>query len=478
VSRVKYVACVVAALSGGCSLAPKYRPPPPPQVSNFKEAGDWAPAAPADVAARGPWWEPFGDPTLNELQRQLAESNPDLQAAVARFQEARGVAIRARSDIFPTVGADVSATRGKGSTNAPLTRALGTTPTTYNDFSAGLNLNWEVDLFGRLRNASAAASAQAQASAADLAAVELSLQAELASDYFSLRGDDTTIQLLEDTIKVYDRAFELTRNRYQEGISAATDVDQADTLRQNARSQLAAVRLERAQLEHAIAVLLGRVPSGFTLDPGSLAGAPPPFDAGLPSKLLERRPDVSRAERNMAAANAQVGVARAAWFPVFSLAGSGGFESILSSSWFNAPSHFWSVGPGASVPLLDGGARYGLNKQARAQYDEAAATYRKTTLTAYQEVEDNLAGLHHLADQRRADEAAATSAQSSAYHADQRYDAGVADYVEVTTTHTAALNAQRDTISVRVAQMNASVALVRATGGGWTQDRLDHPVMQ
>jgi NodT family efflux transporter outer membrane factor (OMF) lipoprotein len=477
VNRVGYVACVAAALLSGCSLAPEYRPPPPPQVTNFKEAGDWMPATPADVRPRGAWWEPFGEPTLNELERQLTESNPDLQAAVARFQEARGVAIRARSDLFPTLGADVSATRGKSSTNAPLTRALGATPRTGNDFIAGLNLNWEVDLFGRVRNASAAASAQAQASAADLAAVELSLQAELASDYFSLRGDDTTIQLLEDTIKVYDRAFELTRNRYKEGISAATDVDQADTLRQNARSQLAAVRLGRAQLEHAIAVLLGRVPSGFTLDAGELAGAPPPFDAGLPSKLLERRPDVSRAERNMAAANAQIGVAKAAWFPVFSLAGAGGFESILSSSWFNAPSHFWSVGPSASVPLLDGGARYGLNKQARAQYDEASATYRKTTLTAYQEVEDNLAGLHHLADQRKADEAAATSAQSSAYHADQRYDAGVADYVEVTTTHTAALNAQRDTISVRVAQMNASVALVRATGGGWTQDQIDHPAM-
>ena len=179
----------------------------------------------------------------------------------------------------------------------------------------------------------------------------------------------------------------------------------------------------------------------------------------------------------MAAANAQIGVARAAWFPVFTLSGAAGVESILSSGWFSAPSHFWSVGPSGTVPLLDGGARYGLNKQVRAQYDEAAATYRKTTLTAYQEVEDNLAGLHHLADQRKADEAAAASAQSSAYHADQRYDAGVADYIEVTTTHTAALNAQRDTISVRVAQMNASVALIRATGGGWTQDQLDHPVM-
>ena len=475
-SRIVYIA-VAAAVLGGCSLAPKYRPPPPPEVTNFKEAGDWMPAAPADAAPRGAWWEAFGEPTLNELQRQLAESNPDLRAAVARFEQARGLAIQARSNIFPTVGADVQATRGKSSTNAPLTRALNATPSTSNDFVAGLNLNWEVDLFGRLRNASAAAQAQAQASAADLAAVQLSLQAELASDFFSLRGDDTTIQLLEDTIKVYDHAFELTRNRYKEGISAATDVDQADTLRQNARSQLAAVRLERAQLEHAIAVLLGKVPAAFALEPGELAGSPPPLNAGLPSKLLERRPDVSRAERNMAAANAQVGVARAAWFPVFSIAGTGGFESINSSSWFKAPSHFWSVGPGAGVPLLDAGARYGLNKQARAQYDEATDTYIKTTLTAYQEVEDSLAGLHHLAIQRKADEAAAASAQSSAYHADQRYDAGVADYVEVTTTHTAALNAQRDTISVRVAQMNASVALVRATGGGWTQDQVDHPAM-
>jgi multidrug efflux system outer membrane protein len=471
-------ACVAAALLSGCSLAPKYRPPPPPDVSSYKEAGDWMPATPADAQPRGPWWEAFGDPALNDLQQQLSESNPDLQAAVARFEAARGVAIRARSDIFPTLGANVSATRGKASANTPLNRALGGgTPRTQNDFLAGLDLSWEVDLFGRLRNTAAAAGAQAQASAADLAAVKLSLQAELATDYFSLRGDDTTIQLLQDTIKVYDRAYELTRNRYKEGISAATDVDQADTLRQNARSQLAAVNLERAQLEHAIAVLLGKVPSGFTLEPGSLAGTPPPFDAGLPSKLLERRPDVGRAERAMAAANAQIGVAKAAWFPVFSLSGSGGVESLLSSSWFNAPSHFWSVGPSATVPLLDAGARYGLNKQARAQYDETAATYRKTTLTAYQEVEDNLAGLHHLADQRKADEAAAASAQSSAYHADQRYDAGVADYVEVTTTHTAALNAQRDTIIVRVAQMNAAVALVRATGGGWTQDQLDHPVM-
>jgi multidrug efflux system outer membrane protein len=471
------VACVAVALLGGCSLAPKYRPPAAPDVSNFKEAGDWMPATPADTQPRGSWWESFGDSKLDELEKQLTETNPELGAAVARFEEARAVALRARSDVYPAVGADGSARRAERSTNAPLSRILGGSPVTQNDFVAGINLSWEVDLFGRLRNTAAAAGAQAQASAADLAAVELSLQAELASDYVLLRGDDTTAQLLEDTIKVYDNAYTLTRNRYQEGISAAADVDQADTLRQNARAQLAAVRLERAQLEHAIAVLLGRVPSGLTLEPGSLAGAPPPFDAGLPSMLLQRRPDVGRAERTMAAANAQIGVARAAWFPVFSLSGSAGSESILSSSWFTAPSRFWSIGPSAAVALLDGGTRYAVNKQARAQYDEAAANYRKTTLTAYQEVEDNLASLHHLADQRKADEAAAAAAQSSAHHADQRYDAGVADYVEVTTTHTAALQAQRDTITVRVAQLNASVALVRATGGGWTRDQLARPVL-
>jgi NodT family efflux transporter outer membrane factor (OMF) lipoprotein len=208
-----------------------------------------------------------------------------------------------------------------------------------------------------------------------------------------------------------------------------------------------------------------------------LASAPPPLDAGLPSTLLQRRPDVGRAERAMAAANKRIGVARAAWFPVFSLTGSAGYESILSSSWTQAPNRFWSVGPAAAVPLLDAGERVGLTRQAWAAYDEAVASYRKTTLTAYQEVEDSLAGLHHLADELQADEAASKSAQSSAYHADQRYEAGVADYVEVTTTHTAALQAQRDAITVRVAQLNAAVTLIRATGGGWTPDQLDHPAI-
>jgi outer membrane protein, multidrug efflux system len=463
---------LAASLLGACSLAPPYKPPATEPVAGYKEAGDWMPAQPAEAGSRGPWWEVFADPALNDLERQLNAANPDLQAAVARFEQARAIARQDISNEFPTLGLGASATRSHSSATGPLSSYVGHAPVTANDFATSLNLNWEIDLFGRLRNTANAARAQAQSSEADAAAVALSLQAELASDYFSLRGDDTTIALLEDTITVYDRAYELTRNRYQEGISAATDVDQADTQRQSARAQLASVRRDRAQLEHAIAVLLGVVPSTFSLGPAQLAGSVPAIDSGLPSTLLERRPDVARAERAMAAANAQIGVARAAWFPVFTLTGAAGYQSIIASQWFKAPSRIWSVGPSATVPLLDFGARSAVNEQARAAYEEAVDTYRKTTLTAYQEVEDSLAALHHLADEVAADEAAAKSAQSAANHSDKRYDAGVADYVEVTTTHTAALQEERDAISARVLELNAAVALVRATGGGWTRDQI------
>jgi outer membrane protein, multidrug efflux system len=465
---------LVASLLSACSLAPKYKPPATEAVTRYKEAGDWALAQPADGQERGPWWEVFGDLKLNDLEKQLNAANPDLQAAVARFEQARAVARQDISNEFPTLGLAASATRARTSATAPLENLVGNVPVTSNNFLVTLNLNWEIDLFGRLRNTAAAARAQAQSSEADTAAVALSLQAELASEYFSLRGDDTTISLLADTIKVYDRAYELTRNRYQEGIAAATDVDQADTLRQNASAQLASVLRDRAQLEHAIAVLLGVMPSTFGLEPSRLAGSVPALDSDLPSALLQRRPDVARAERAVAAANAQIGVARAAWFPIFTLTGEGGFQSIYSSQWFKAPSRLWSLGPSASVPLLDFGARSAVNQQARANYDEAVANYRKTTLTAYQEVEDNLAALHHLADEVTADEAASKSAASAANHSDKRYDAGVADYIEVTTTHTAALQEERDAISARVLQLNAAVALVRATGGGWTRDQIGH----
>jgi NodT family efflux transporter outer membrane factor (OMF) lipoprotein len=468
------VSVFVATALSACSLAPTYEVPQTQDVTTYKEAGEWAQAAPADTQSRGEWWKSFGDPKLDELQSQLRDGSQDLRAAIARFDQARALSIGARSNLFPAVNANASATRGRTSGNAPGSSGVAT----GNDFLASLDFAWEIDLFGRLRNAAKAAGDRAQASAADLAAVELALRAELATDYFSLRGADANLQLLEDTVAAYDRAYTLTKNRFDGGIAAATDVDQAETVRQDARSQLADVRLQRAQLEHAIAVLLGQPASRFSIEPAtSLASNPPPIDPGMPSALLLRRPDVASAERAVAAANAEIGVARAAWFPVFTLGGSGGYESTRSASWFDAPSRFWAAGPAAALPLLDVGGRSALNKQARAAFDEAVANYRKTALVAYQEVEDNLAALRHLADELAADEAAAASAQRSAYHADRRYASGVADYIEVTTTHTAALQAQRSALDARVRRLNAAVGLVRALGGGWDREQLDRPAL-
>ncbi|HTY49236.1 MAG TPA: efflux transporter outer membrane subunit [Steroidobacteraceae bacterium] len=466
-------AVTAALLLAGCSLAPAYHRPADLQVPQYKEIAGWAPAQPA-TAGNGPWWQLFGDARLNELEGRLAEGNPDLRAAFERFAQARALALAAHSNEFPSLGLGADATRERYSENGQFFQGQ-----TYNDFSASLNLAWEIDVFGRLRNTAAAAAASAQASAADFAAVKLSLQAELATDYFNLRGDDAVIRLLADSVETFHHATQMTTRRYQVGTAAATDVDQAQTLEQDARAQLAATRLQRAQLEHAIAVLLGLPPAAFTLPAAPLTEEPPVVEVGLPSTLLQRRPDVASAERAVFAANAEIGVARAAWFPVFSLQSTAlGLESVAGATWLSAPSRFWSVGPTASLPLLDAGARVAVNRQARASYAQAVANYRKATLTAYQEVEDNLAALHFLSDQQAADEAASKSAQSSAYHADERYAAGVADYVEVTTTHTAALQAQSAALMSRTARMDATVALVRALGGGWTRSQLDQPPTQ
>ncbi|HTY92616.1 MAG TPA: efflux transporter outer membrane subunit [Steroidobacteraceae bacterium] len=452
---------------GACSLAPTYvRPTLGQDAAQYKEAGEWAPAAPADEQPRADWWQAFGDAQLDALESRLRTGNPDLRAGVARFDEARAIAGEARSRFYPQLNLDASGVRGRASSNGPNALAAGKTG---DDFVTSLDMAWEIDLFGRLRNTAAAARARAQGSAADLAALELSLQAELATDYFTLRGDDSTVKLLEDSVAQFDTAWQQTRRRYDTGVAAATDVDQADALRQSARAQLAATRLQRSRLEHAIAVLLGSTPAAFSLEPAPLAAEPPAIRVALPSVLLERRPDVASAERALAAANAGIGIARAAWFPVFSLqAAAAGFESTATAGWIGAPSRFWSVGPGGQLPLLDAGGRSALNRQARAAYEEALAGYRKVALTAYQEVEDSLVAVHRLGEEQAADAAAATSAQSAAFHADERYAAGVADYVEVTTTHTAALSARSAALAAQAARLNAAVALVRALGGGWS----------
>ncbi|WP_341918667.1 efflux transporter outer membrane subunit [Hydrocarboniphaga effusa] len=468
--RAPVLTAALAALLSACSLAPEYEAPVMPEVSGYKEnAGDWKPAQPADAAPRGPWWEAFGDAQLNALEARLASSSQDLRAAFARYEQARALAGQTRSNLFPTVDANAGVTRARVSGNAP---GNGGDPAIGNDFLATLNLSWEIDLFGRLRNATAAANRRVEASAGELAALDLSLQTQLASTYFLLRGSDSTIALLEDSVHAFERALELTRNRYLGGISAEADVAQAETQVQSTYAQLAAARLQRAQYEHAIAVLVGQSASTFTLAPGAFTVEPPAVDIGLPSSLIERRPDIASAERVVAAANAEIGVARAAWFPVFSFGAGGGYEATRSSDWFDAPSRLWSIGPSLALPLIDGGARASLNQRTRAAYDEAVANYRKAVLVAYQEVEDNLAALNHLAEQARRSDAAFEAASRSLFHANKRYAAGVADYLEVTSTQTTTLNVQRAALDARVNRVVAGIDLIRATGGGWTREQL------
>jgi len=464
-SHIRLISFTVAAVLASCSLAPRYERPAVPTSGAYKEqAGAWQPAAPADAESRGAWWEVFNDAELNSLEAQLNDANQDLRGALARYVQARAIARQSISDLFPTIDLNGSAVRAKSSGDSAAGGAI------RNNFSLTANLSWEIDLLGRLRNAASAARRRAEASAGDLASLQLALQAELATAYFSLRGADSEYMLLLDSVSAYERALDLTRHRYEGGVSAQIDVDQAETQLQSARAQMAEVRLQRAQLEHAIAVLLGRAPSDFTLAAGAFKAEPPPLTAGIPSALLQRRPDIASSERLVAAANAQIGIARAAWFPVFSLGAAAGYQSTATSTLFRSTNDVWSLGPQLALPLIDAGGRAALNTQARAEYDEAVANYRKTVLTAYQEVEDNLAALRHLADAVSAEDAAAAAAQRALSHSNQRYSAGVADYIEVTSVQTAALQAQRAALDARVRRINAAVQLVRALGGGWSTD--------
>jgi NodT family efflux transporter outer membrane factor (OMF) lipoprotein len=454
---------------GACSFAPPYKTPDSvPAAAVYKEAGDWKPAQPADAQARGNWWVIFQDPNLDALEAQVADANQDLKAAYARLLQARAATRIARADLFPTLTLGSSATRSRSSVNSPKFPA-GAEPV-GNNFDLEADLSYEIDVWGRVRNAVAAARANQQASAADLATLDLATHAELASDYFSLRSLDSQQQLLDQTVEDYARALELTQNLYNGGAAALTDVAQAEAQLQTARTQAAETRLQRAQTEHAIAVLLGQNPSAFHMgvSPMLISAAPPPIDPGLPSSLLERRPDVAAAERRTAAANAQIGVARAAYFPVFSLAAAAGFDSTSASNWLTAPSRLWSAGPAAGVlTVFDAGRHRAQSAQAKAAYDEQVADYRNTVLTAYREVEDNLAALREL-QQESISEAAAVKATAIALEqAQYRYKAGLVTYLEVATAENTSLQAQLANVSIQLRRLSASVLLVKALGGGW-----------
>ena len=462
-------ALAVATALGGCSLAPHYeRPATQAPAPEYKEMAGWKIAAPADTTPRGQWWKVFHDPELDALEEQLAGANQSLKAALARLDQARAQTRFARSSLFPSVNALASATRGETSTYAiGFTRGA---ERTGNTFIAAGDLSYEIDVFGRVRNTVAGARANEQASAGDLAALDLSLQAELATDYFSLRGLDIEQELLDQTVDDYIRALELTQNLFKGGAAAILDVNQAQTQLETARTQAEETRLRRAQTEHAIAVLVGVEASDFSLPARPDAQlAVPGIDPGLPSQLLERRPDVAAAERRVAAANSGIGVARAAYFPVFTLNAAVGSTAATTGEWLTAPSRFWSLGPQALLTVFDAGAHAAQNAQAHAAYDEQVANYRGTVLTAYQDVEDNLAALRQLQRESVSQAAAVTAAQGALEQANLRYKGGIVTYLEVVTTQNTALAARLAAVDIQTRRVTASVLLVKALGGYWTE---------
>lgn len=465
------VAAVLLATLTACSVGPDYQRPSVVEPAEYKEIGDWKPAEPADHLIGGAWWQMYDDPILADLLEQVALANQDLVAIEANYRQARTLVASTRASWFPQVAIGVGGSRAKQSGN--LFGNLGGSGDTVNDFAMPISIAWELDVFGRIRRGVEGATANAQSAAADLAAARLLLQTELAVNYFQLRSLDAQQQLFAQTLDAYERSLELTRNRYAGGIASRADVVQAEAQLERTRTEAIDLRVQRAQLEHAIAVLVGAAASDFSLAPASMPAAPPPIPVGIPSQLLERRPDVAAAERAAAAANAQIGVATAAYYPTVTLSASAGLESSDFSEWFTWPSRFWSVGPAVSQTIFDGGLRAAATDEARAGFDAGVANYRQTVLVAFREVEDNLAALRLLAQAAGAQRKAVQAAQDSVTLTTNQYKEGVVSYIDVVTVQALALNDQRTAIDLLARRLAASAQLVTALGGGW--DAADLP---
>lgn len=463
-------ALCIAALFAGCAVGPDYVRPDAPMTDAYKLVDGWKPAAPADVFHRGAWWEVYGDEQLNALVAQVNVSNQNLLAAEAQFRQARAIVGEARSQLFPTAGIGVSFNRSHQSGN--LFGNLGGSGKNVSDYSLPLSIDWDLDVWGRIRRNIESQEANAQALAADVESARLSLQAELAADYFQLRFVDADKAIFDTSIEAFERSLQLTRSRYTNGIASRGDVAQAQTQLESTRAQAIDLGIQRAQLENAIAVLIGVPPATFSLPSMPLDQTPPPIPAGVPSELLERRPDVAAAERTVAAANAQIGVAIAAYYPSVTLSASGGFESSHISDWLTWPSRFWSVGPTISQTLYDGGFRGAQTEAARAQYDNTVAGYRQSVLTAFQQVENNLAALRILEQEAAVTATAVQAARESVALTTNRYKEGAASYLDVVVTQAAALNNERADNEVRGRRMVASVQLIQALGGGWDASSL------
>lgn len=467
-------AAAIAAALGlcaltSCSLAPRYAVPSAPAAAPrySRAGGDWKLARPADKIPRGPWWRRFGDTRLDALEARVASSNQDIKASFARLMQARAETRIARAGLLPQISATAGATRARTSINSP--RFPATAAPVANDFSLQGDLSYQIDAWGRIRNSVLEARAGEQASADDLATLELSIRATLAIDYFTLRGEDAQIALLDGTVAEYARALTLTRNLYRGGDAVAADVAQARAQLESARTAAADMRLARAQSADAIATLVGANPTVFRIpaDPLPLGAKPPPVDPGLPSTLLERRPDIAAAERRVAAANAAIGVARAAYFPVFDLVATVGLDSASAASWLQASSRMWSLGAAGALSVFDAGLHRAESAAAHARYDELVADYRSTVIGAYQDVEDQLAALAMLARESHSESAAVAATRIAMHQAGYRYQAGIATYLEVASTETAALQARAAAITIETRRLNASVSLIEALGGGW-----------
>ena len=468
-----FAAAAVAALAlAGCSVGPKYVKPTAEVPADYKETpSNFKVAQPSDAITKGKWWEIYGDTQLNSLEEQINVSNQTLKSADAQFREARAAVRISRGALYPTVGVNPSAGHTEQSENAPLFNKQ-TEVRSYNNFSLPFDFSYELDLWGRVRKTIEASRSEAQASAGDLANVNLSLHAELAMDYFQLRGLDAEKQLLDSTVVSYQKAVDLTNSRFKAGIASAVDLAQAQTTLETTRAQAVDVEVDRAAFEHAIAVLVGEPASTFHIDPLPLDLLPPAMPPGVPSDLLERRPDISAAERRVQEANANVGVARTAYYPLVTLGGQGGFESSAFTTLIQGPSGLWSLGGQAAQTIFDGGVRRGTNEQARAAYDKSVSDYRGTILTAFQEVEDNLSALRILEDEANREDAAVAAAQHSVNLSITRYKGGVTNYLEVTTAESQSLSDQVTAVTIRTRRMTASVNLIKALGGGWSTSQI------
>lgn len=474
--RFKAAGLLALTLLGGCAVGPDYQRPAVAVGESYGEIQGWIQANPADTALRGDWWKTYADPELNRLMDELLASNLTIVQAEAQYRQAQALVQSATAGFFPTVGVNASMARsgsGSGSGQSNLSGASSSSGNASQQYALNGSVSWEPDVWGKVRRSVESSRAGEQASAADLANTRLSMQSTLAQAYFRLRAFDAEKRLFDQTVAAYERSLRTTLNRYDAGVAGQSDVAVARTQLENAKVQQLALNWQRAQLEHALAVLVGKTPSAFRLDATLASNTVPVIPVSVPSQLLQRRPDVAAAERRTAAANAQIGVAQAAWFPDLTLSAQGGYRSGQWAQWLTAPFSFWSLGPALAMTIFDGGARQAQVEQARAGYDVQVASYRLTVLTALREVEDYLVQLRVLEQEQVAQNRALESARESLRLIQNQYDAGLIDYLSVVQVETSALSAERSALSMTTDRLVASVQLIAALGGGWQAGPLE-----